>query len=51
MVIESQVIGNMIDVATPWPSAVELIRPQGGIVSIDDTHHPMPMEMNDRLLK
>ena len=28
-----------------WPSAVELIRPQGGIVSIDDTHHPMPMEM------
>ena len=28
-----------------WPSAVELIRPQGGIVTIDDTHHPMPMEL------
>jgi len=27
-----------------WPTAVELIRPQGGIVSIDDTHHPMPMD-------
>jgi NADPH2:quinone reductase len=26
-----------------WEAAVELIRPQGGIVSIDDTHHPMPM--------
>jgi NADPH2:quinone reductase len=26
-----------------WETAVELIRPQGGIVSIDDTHHPMPM--------
>lgn len=26
-----------------WAAAVELIRPQGGIVSIDDTHHPMPM--------
>jgi len=27
-----------------WEAAVELIRPQGGIVSIDDTHLPMPME-------
>ncbi|MFN3228072.1 zinc-binding alcohol dehydrogenase family protein [Rhodobacteraceae bacterium CCMM004] len=27
-----------------WDAAVELIRPQGGIVSIDDTHHPMPMD-------
>ena len=27
-----------------WNTAVELIRPQGGIVSIDDTHLPMPME-------
>ncbi|GAB4237027.1 MAG: zinc-binding alcohol dehydrogenase family protein [Methyloligellaceae bacterium] len=27
-----------------WPAAAELIRPQGGIVSIDDTHLPMPME-------
>ena len=27
-----------------WQTAVELIRPQGGIVSIDDTHHPMPMD-------
>ncbi len=27
-----------------WDTAVELIRPQGGIVSIDDTHLPMPME-------
>lgn len=27
-----------------WDTAVELIRPQGGIVSIDDTHHPMPMD-------
>ncbi|MEP4191191.1 MAG: zinc-binding alcohol dehydrogenase family protein, partial [Sneathiella sp.] len=27
-----------------WESAVELIRPQGGIVSIDDTDLPMPME-------
>lgn len=27
-----------------WDTAVELIRPQGGIVSIDDTDLPMPME-------
>ena len=27
-----------------WAAAVELIRPQGGIVSIDDTDLPMPME-------
>lgn len=27
-----------------WATAVELIRPQGGIVSIDDTSLPMPME-------
>jgi zinc-binding alcohol dehydrogenase family protein len=27
-----------------WDTAVELIRPQGGIVTIDDTHLPMPME-------
>ncbi len=27
-----------------WSTAVELIRPQGGIVSIDDTDLPMPME-------
>ncbi|MGI9525417.1 MAG: zinc-binding alcohol dehydrogenase family protein [Hyphomicrobiaceae bacterium] len=27
-----------------WAAAVELIRPQGGIVSIDDTNLPMPME-------
>lgn len=27
-----------------WEEAVELIRPQGGIVSIDDTHLPMPMD-------
>jgi NADPH2:quinone reductase len=27
-----------------WAAAVELIRPQGGIVCIDDTHYPMPME-------
>ena len=27
-----------------WETAVELIRPQGGIVSIDDTDLPMPME-------
>lgn len=27
-----------------WQAAVELIRPQGGIVSIDDTDHPMPMD-------
>ncbi len=27
-----------------WNTAVELIRPQGGIVTIDDTHLPMPME-------
>ncbi|WP_282610451.1 zinc-binding alcohol dehydrogenase family protein [Pelagibius sp. Alg239-R121] len=26
-----------------WEEAVELIRPQGGIVSIDDTNLPMPM--------
>ena len=26
-----------------WDTAVELIRPQGGIVSIDDTNLPMPM--------
>jgi zinc-binding alcohol dehydrogenase family protein len=26
-----------------WDAAVELIRPQGGIVTIDDTHLPMPM--------
>lgn len=26
-----------------WATAVELIRPQGGIVSIDDTDKPMPM--------
>ncbi|MGI9488502.1 MAG: zinc-binding alcohol dehydrogenase family protein [Geminicoccaceae bacterium] len=28
-----------------WSAAVELIRPQGGIVTIDDTDLPMPMEM------
>ncbi|GGE76759.1 zinc-binding alcohol dehydrogenase family protein [Stappia taiwanensis] len=28
-----------------WAEAVELIRPQGGIVSIDDTDLPMPMEL------
>jgi len=28
-----------------WEAAVELIRPQRGIVSIDDTHHPMPMAL------
>ena len=27
-----------------WATAVELIRPQGGIVTIDDTDQPMPME-------
>ncbi|MEL7466578.1 MAG: zinc-binding alcohol dehydrogenase family protein [Pseudomonadota bacterium] len=27
-----------------WATAVELIRPQGGIVSIDDANLPMPME-------
>lgn len=27
-----------------WAAAVELIRPQGGIVSIDDTDLPMPMD-------
>ena len=27
-----------------WATAVELIRPQGGIVTIDDTHLPMPMD-------
>ncbi len=26
-----------------WETAVELIRPQGGIVTIDDTDQPMPM--------
>jgi len=26
-----------------WETAVELIRPEGGIVTIDDTHLPMPM--------
>lgn len=28
-----------------WQTAVELIRPQGGIVTIDDTSLPMPMEV------
>ncbi|MEL6964659.1 MAG: zinc-binding alcohol dehydrogenase family protein [Pseudomonadota bacterium] len=28
-----------------WATAVELIRPQGGIVTIDDTHLPMPMDV------
>lgn len=27
-----------------WETAVELIQPQGGIVTIDDTNLPMPME-------
>ncbi|MCV0424078.1 MAG: zinc-binding alcohol dehydrogenase family protein [Roseibium sp.] len=27
-----------------WSAAVELIRPEGGIVTIDDTDQPMPME-------
>ena len=27
-----------------WETAVELVRPQGGIVSIDDTDLPMPMD-------
>jgi zinc-binding alcohol dehydrogenase family protein len=27
-----------------WDTAVELIRPQGGIVTIDDTNQPMPMD-------
>ena len=27
-----------------WETAAELIRPQGGIVTIDDTNLPMPME-------
>ncbi len=27
-----------------WETAVELIRPEGGIVTIDDTHLPMPMD-------
>jgi len=27
-----------------WDTAVELVRPQGGIVSIDDTNLPMPMD-------
>jgi zinc-binding alcohol dehydrogenase family protein len=28
-----------------WQTAVELIRPRGGIVTIDDTDKPMPMDM------
>ena len=28
-----------------WDQAVELIRPQGGIVTIDATHFPMAMDM------
>jgi len=28
-----------------WDAAVELIRPQGGIVAINETHDPMPMDM------
>ena len=28
-----------------WPACVELIRPQGGIVSIDNTDSPLPMEL------
>lgn len=28
-----------------WAAAVELIRPQGGIVSIDNTDQPMPMDV------
>ncbi len=32
-----------------WETAVELIRPQGGIVTIDDTDLPMPM--NDMKIK
>ena len=27
-----------------WETAVELVRPEGGIVTIDDTHLPMPMD-------
>ena len=27
-----------------WSTAVELIRPEGGIVTIDDTNLPMPMD-------
>jgi zinc-binding alcohol dehydrogenase family protein len=27
-----------------WATAVELVRPEGGIVTIDDTHLPMPMD-------
>ena len=27
-----------------WQTAVDLIRPEGGIVTIDDTHLPMPMD-------
>jgi zinc-binding alcohol dehydrogenase family protein len=27
-----------------WDTAVKLIRPQGGIVTIDDTNQPMPMD-------
>ncbi|MBZ0216799.1 MAG: zinc-binding alcohol dehydrogenase family protein, partial [Fimbriimonadaceae bacterium] len=28
-----------------WETAVELVRPQGGIVTIDDTNLPMPMDV------
>ncbi|MEM9631063.1 MAG: zinc-binding alcohol dehydrogenase family protein [Pseudomonadota bacterium] len=28
-----------------WAAAVELIRPEGGIVTIDDTDQPMPMDV------
>ena len=28
-----------------WQAAVELVRPQGAIVSIDDTNLPMPMDV------
>jgi zinc-binding alcohol dehydrogenase family protein len=28
-----------------WPAAVELLRPQGGIVCIEATNRPMPMEL------
>lgn len=28
-----------------WGAAVEILRPQGGIVCIDDTHLPMPMDL------
>jgi NADPH:quinone reductase len=30
-----------------WEATVELIRPQGAIVSIDDTHLPMPMARDE----